>query len=127
MKRMSLALVFLALFLCGLPYAPVESADQRSRTIATKVGEVFLVILDADRTTGFQWMLARPVDKNKIEYICTKYKKIAEGRRGEAGEDILLFRAKGAGKTKVRLKYVQPREMNKKPAKKAVFTIVINP
>jgi len=111
---------------CALP--PAAAADvSKSRTVTTKVGEVFVIALDANRTTGYQWVLARPLNEKKAEFICSKYKKLSDGRAGEAGEDLLLFKALGPGKVKIYLKYVRLWEKDKKPARRAVYTVIIRP
>jgi len=114
------------LFFFGVCAHPSGACASDSRTVTTKVGEVFIIALDANRTTGYQWVLARPLNKKKAEFICSKYKKL-DTRVGEAGEDLLLFKALGPGKIKIHLKYVRVWVKDQKPAKKAVYTVIIKP
>jgi predicted secreted protein len=128
MKRLSVKLAagFMFLF-CVFPFVPVASAGApKSHTVTTKVGEVFIITLDSNRSTGYQWVLARPLNKEKVEFICSKYKKL-DVRVGEAGEDLLLFKATGPGKIRIYLQYVRLSDKDQKPARRAVYTVVIRP
>ncbi|MFB3918781.1 hypothetical protein BU251_00730 [Candidatus Velamenicoccus archaeovorus] len=130
MRRLSavrgIGLLFFFCF-CSHVFAAGTDASAGGRTVTTKVGEVFVIALDANRTTGYQWVLARPLNEKKAEFICSKYKKLSDGRAGEAGEDLLLFKALSPGKIKIYLKYVRLWEKDKKPARKAVYTVIIRP
>jgi predicted secreted protein len=112
---------------CVCPFPPVATAEaSKGRTVTTKVGEVFIIAVDSNRSTGYQWVLARPLDKKKAEFICCKYKKL-DVRVGEAGEDLLLFKATGPGKIRIYLKYVRLSDKDQNPARRAVYTVVIRP
>ena len=102
-----------------------EEIKRHGNVIEVQTGQVFVIALDSNRSTGFAWQLARPPDKNKIEFVCSRYKSIFDNRIGGPGEEELIFKAVGIGKAIIRLKYVRSSEKNKAPAVKKTFVIII--
>ena len=98
---------------------------RHGNVIEVQTGQVFVIALDSNRSTGFAWQLARPPDKNKVEFVCSRYKNIFDNRIGGPGEEELIFKAVGIGKAVIRLKYVRSSEKNKAPAVKKTFVIII--
>jgi predicted secreted protein len=128
MRLLKQALVFgiIGIFICLFSlFSFADGFKRHGNVIEVEVGKVFVIALDSIRSTGFQWQLAKPVDKDKIAFLFSKYKKISDDRVGGLGEDELVFKAVGAGKTVVYLQYARLSEKDKAPAKKRRFVIVI--
>jgi len=95
-------------------------------TINVMQGEEFKITLESNRTTGYQWQLAQPLDSSMVEFIASEYLN-KDGRvPGQGGEEIWSFRAVDPGKTEIYFKYVRPWETDELPAKEEKFVVIIN-
>lgn len=102
-----------------------DEIKRHGNVIEVQTGQVFVIALDSNRSTGFAWQLARPPDKNKIEFVCSRYKSIFNNRVGGPGEEQLVFKAVGTGKAIIRLKYVRSSDEKKAPAAKKTYVVII--
>jgi predicted secreted protein len=94
------------------------------KTIEVAVGREFTIVLGANRTTGYRWDLARPLDRGKVELVRNEYKIEQDGEKvGAGGKEVWTFKAIGEGKTKIALKYVRPWEKNTAGVKTVTFEI----
>jgi len=96
-----------------------------STKIEVRVGENAVITLEANHTTGYSWQLARQVDKDMLEFVNTKYVASNTGLIGSGGKEVWTFKTLKAGQTEVFLKYVQPWEKDKPPAREATFVIMV--
>ena len=94
--------------------------------ITVKVGEDFAIGVDSNRTTGYQWQLAEPLDKNVLKLVGIEYKPPQSRRIGAGGKDVITIKAVGKGKAQVSLKYVRPWEKDVPPAKKLTFAVEVH-
>lgn len=103
---------------------PIGSPD--NIPIKAKVGQEFMLKLDANRTTGYQWQLARPLDKEVLTLVSTDYWiPKTPGMVGAGGKSVWKFKAIGKGKALIYLKYVRPWEKKAKPVKTKTFIIIV--
>jgi len=103
---------------------PIGSSD--NIPIKVKVQQEFLLKLDANRTTGYQWQLAKPLDKDVVTLVNTDYWiPKTPGMVGQGGKSVWRFKAIGKGKALIHLKYVRPWEKKAKPEKTKIFVIVV--
>ncbi|MCD4784013.1 MAG: protease inhibitor I42 family protein [Candidatus Eremiobacteraeota bacterium] len=94
--------------------------------IKAKVGQEFLLKLNANRTTGYQWQLAKPLNKDIVTLVNTDYWiPKTPGLVGSGGKSVWRFKAIGKGKTLIHLKYVRPWEKKVKPEKTKTFIIIV--
>jgi len=102
-----------------------ESQNPVSTKIEAMVGENAVITLDANHTTGYSWQLAKPVDKDMLEFVESKYEPSETGLIGSGGKEVWTFKALQSGETKVSFKYTRPWETEATPAREATFVIII--
>ena len=96
-----------------------------AKGIETTVGREFLIVLEANRTTGYGWQLANALDKKMLKVVEIKHKQNKTKRVGEGGKDLWTFRTLQAGETTIAFEYVRPWEKDVAPVKKEIFTVTI--
>ena len=91
-------------------------------TIETKNGENFSVILEANLTTGYEWMV--DFDSAYVELIDKKYVPVFPELIGSGGEEIFEFLAKKSGTIEITFFYSRPWE-SIQPIEKRGYEIII--
>jgi len=91
-----------------------------------KVGDEFVLTLESNPTTGYQWQVADKLDGKIVRLISSEYKAPDTKLVGAGGNEVWTFRAEGRGKTAINLIYVRPWEKDTPPAKTATVTIVVD-
>ena len=97
--------------------------DQITRKeVKVRQGGALKLILDANPTTGYQWVL-NGVEGDSVKKDSSAYKPAAaaSGMVGGGGVDVWNFTAEQAGTSKVILDYKRPWEET--PASQAVVTV----
>ena len=133
----------LVVFCCGLvfsradvsssttAFAASEAAEKTAKEIEMKVaaeeGREFSVSLDSNRTTGYQWRLARPLNQRMVQLVRSEYVPPERGLTGAGGREEWVFLAKGSGRTEILLEYVRPWEKEQPPAAWARVKVSIRP
>jgi inhibitor of cysteine peptidase len=111
------------------PTRPAEAVAREyadpGAPISVKAGEDFVISLDSNRTTGYQWQLAEPLDKNILKLAGIEYKAPKTDLIGAGGKDLVTLKAVGKGKAQVNLRYVRPWEKDAAPAKKVTFSVEV--
>jgi len=93
--------------------------------IRARVGETFVIVLDANPTTGYSWSV---VDSGpaRIVNVGSAFLRPETGRVGAGGKQILLFRATSPGAAALTLRYVRAFDPTTfKGARSAVFHVVV--
>lgn len=98
---------------------PVNSSE-----IDVNLGEEFVIVLDGNPTTGYQWMTEN-IDEAFIKFLSSKYEP-SSNTPGSGGRYVWTFRAVAQGKSNITMKYLRPWEKDIEPIKKQVFSININ-
>ncbi|MCX6738263.1 MAG: protease inhibitor I42 family protein [Candidatus Parcubacteria bacterium] len=95
-----------------------------SGSIQIPKGQEFVISLESNQTTGFQW--AVQLDSNFIEFKGKQYitDEAGEGMVGVGGHEKFTFIASQVGKTEIILTYVRPWE-SVQPAKTLTYNITI--
>lgn len=93
--------------------------------IEANAGEEFTVTFNSNRTTGYEWQLARPLDENIVKFVSSEYKPGPGRLVGEPGKEVWIFKAVKPGKTTVYLKYVRPWEKDVLPADGRAFVVMV--
>jgi predicted secreted protein len=75
--------------------------------ISVTQGGQFVIALRSNRSTGYQWQLARPVDNDIVRLVNSEY-VASVNLPGAGGKECWPFRAVGAGGTTIALDYVRP-------------------
>lgn len=95
--------------------------------ISAKVGDVFVIQLESNATTGFQWGIAGSLNPAVVKKVSSKYVVGAnpKGLAGVGGVEKWTFKAVGAGTATLAMTYTQPFDKAAKPASAATFTITV--
>ena len=119
--RIAIILVLLSFSL----YTFAEPQDDMTNKIQATVGKEFVVTLDANATTGYEWQLANPIDNSLINLERSEYVPDKTGLVGSGGKSIWTFKAVRVGKTQISFKYIRPWEKDIPPVKEAVYIVDI--
>jgi len=103
------------------PDAPVEirvSSGDANKEIAAKVGEIIVIELDGNATTGYSWSelpgRTDPVLESKgNDYVVNQ----RPGMVGGGGKTYFRYLVKEAGTTEIKLGYARPWEKENPPAR----------
>lgn len=85
-------------------------------------GRQFTIALDANRSTGFQWELAKPLDTDVVTHAGTTYEQEPDASLGAGGKEVWTFDAVAPGWAKIELVYRRPWE-EMAPARIAVYSV----
>ncbi|MCE5241619.1 MAG: protease inhibitor I42 family protein [Syntrophobacteraceae bacterium] len=94
------------------------------KPIATSPGREFDISLQSNRTTGFMWQLASPLDASIVQFVGSEYKAPKSRLQGAGGTEVWTFRSVGPGQATISMKYARPWEKNVPPVKTVTFKIV---
>ena len=123
---LSIAVVATLFLLVSYQYTFGQETEVLPKTtIEVALGENAVITLESNHTTGFRWELAAPLDRTKLEFVDTNYVTGGSGLMGAGGQEVWTFKTINSGTTEVALKYVQPWEKNKPPAREATVVVVI--
>ena len=95
------------------------------KPIAVTVGKEFKITLRSNPTTGYQWVLAKPLDEKLVKLLGSEYKQPDSRLVGAGGDMVWTFQALAKGKTRMGLDYIRPWEKGQKPVQTTNFTVVI--
>jgi predicted secreted protein len=95
------------------------------RPMRVRLGSEFILKLESNATTGYQWQIARPLVTKKVRLISQKYLTPKNARIGQGGTEIWTFKAVGKGQTRIMFKYVRPWEKNVAPIELKTFLIEV--
>ena len=121
MVGMKIVIILVLLFLSS--YAFAETHDDMTNTIKTTAGKEFVITLDANVTTGYEWQLTKPIDDSLIKLVHSEYVPDKTGLVGSGGKSIWTFKAVRSGKTQISFKYIRPWEKDIPPVKEAVYIV----
>ena len=96
-----------------------------TNTIKATVGKEFVIALDANATTGYEWQLAKPIDDSLIKLVHSEYVPDKTGLVGSGGKSIWTFKAVRAGRVQISFKYIRSWEKNTSPVKQVMYIVDI--
>ena len=103
-----------------------ESEEIRFVVMAEE-GKEFTVRLDSNRTTGYQWRPAAPLDEHIVKAVKCEYVPFEGALPGGGGEEIWTFLAVGKGSTEITMEYIRPWEKTHFPVKTATIQVSVSP
>ena len=118
-------IVIISVLLSLSSYAFAETHDDMTNTIKTTAGKEFVITLDANVTTGYEWQLTKPIDDSLIKLVHSEYVPDKTGLVGSGGKSIWTFKAVRSGETQISFKYIRPWEKNIPPTREAKYIINI--
>jgi len=104
MKIIKLLFVFLSLIILS------SYAFCGEQVIRVKTGNNFKIELKSNPTTGYQWQLAKPLNKKIVDLVSSDYIPPKTNLVGAGNKEIWVFKAVKKGKTEILLKYARPWE-----------------
>ena len=128
-------LLVLSFFLCGASHAQSAPKHEGKKgehfhfdkiVQLTRQKDEFTLTLDANRTTGYQWILTR-YDADYIKPIRYEYQPAKTNMLGAPGKSIWTFKAPSgafSAPTLHRIKLIYARPWDLKPAKRYVVGVV---
>lgn len=98
-----------------------------AKTIEVEAGKSFVITLESNRTTGYQWQFAAPFYRTILELVGVEYVKGPSNLAGAPGRENWTFNALHSTKEKVPIifSYIRPWEKDVPPAKEITFFIII--
>ena len=112
----------------GVALAAAESEYSDPDTpIEVDVGQKFVVALESNASTGYQWQFAdRLTGKGVLKVVKRQYHPPASNHIGAPGKELWTFKAVGEGETIILMGYVHSWDMYTPPAAIAAFTITVS-
>ncbi len=108
-----------------LPPTPtIVSEQDAGTTITLKTGDTFLIKLDGNITTGFNWIPA-PQDPVLLNQVGETEVTPESDKIGAPGKIVLRFKAVGQGQTLLHLDYKRSWETDVAPEKTFEVTVVV--
>jgi len=104
----------------------VDASFNGSET-ALAIGELLIVTLDSNNTTGYSWNLSAISDTAVIQKISDEYiapEQTDPPLMGQGGQEVWTFEALAAGTATISMKYIRPWESEAEPAE--TFEITVN-
>jgi predicted secreted protein len=96
-----------------------------ARPVSASPGEKFVIVIASNRTTGFSWQMAKPLDEKVVKFVGLEYVPSKLDLDGAGGKEVWTFIAVGEGRTAIALKYVRPWEKDKAPLQEATYTVIV--
>lgn len=90
----------------------VVTQEDNDKIIDLSVGQVFLIQLDENPTTGYRWDV-REIDPDLIERTEAQYSQNLGSETGGGGVRIFKFTAKKTGQNQIQLKHWRSWEGDK--------------
>jgi inhibitor of cysteine peptidase len=83
------------------------TADDSGSRVTLRPGDRLRVVLDANPTTGYRWVVARRPDRTVARVVSSAFQPPAEPLVGAGGTQVSVLRAVGPGTTRFALSYRQ--------------------
>lgn len=96
-------------------------------SITVRAGREFVIALDANVTTGYEWRLAYPPDEKVLRLLGQEYRPTLPQRIGSGGTSLWTFRAIGEGTTVIPFEYVRPFERGVPPLRSEGIQVRVTP
>lgn len=100
---------------CDDPFTPLQ----------VRVGERFIIRLESNRTTGYQWQLVQEPYTSIVKVDTVIYKTKASGLTGAGGEELWYLTPLEPGETTLIFQYCRVWEKDVPPAKYVQFRVIV--
>ncbi len=104
-----------------------KESEQISFVVMAEEGKEFTVRLNSNRTTGYQWRPAGPLEERIVKLVRCEYVPFGGALLGGGGEEIWTFLAVGRGSIEITMEYVRPWEKAHSPVKTATIMVSVRP
>jgi len=123
-KTVASTIILLCLLL-NLTQAAEVCLDEENLTGVVKTGQIFLIEVSSNPTTGYTYEKSQDYDKCLVRFLQWKYLPSEKPLLGSGGKEIFVFKALRPGKTEIKLAYRRPWEKTEKPLKILIFKVSI--
>jgi inhibitor of cysteine peptidase len=122
------ALIMTASLLAGCGSSGPKTYGKSDTKIAAKAGEEFVIQLDSNPTTGYEWGLTKALDTAVVKKVSSQYipNKVAKGVVGSGGVEKWTFQGVAKGTTTIEMGYARPFEKGVPPTQTTTFDITID-
>jgi len=123
MKKLIIFLI--GLLTVGWFHFCLAQEPKQAKVIEAKAGESFTITLEANKTTGYEWQFAKPLDESMVHLVSSDYLVEKTELVGVGGKQVWVFKAQKAGETAISFKYVRSWEKDIPPVNEETFMIAI--
>jgi len=102
-------------------------ASYAGEEVIVAVGDLFIVTLESNPTTGFMWTLAENSDESVLQEVGHEYvaAETTEPLPGTGGEEVWTFQALKEGTSIISMEYSRTWEEGIEPAETSSLTVVV--
>jgi predicted secreted protein len=134
MRKMAIAFMFVLMTSLSFadvgeeaaaPAAPAKTEESAMGTTELYTGQNVVIKLKSNKTTGYSWELADPVDTSMLQFVSTEYIVPETKMVGVGGEETWTFTALKPGEATISFKYIRPWEKDVPASQKATFIVKI--
>jgi len=118
--RVTLFVVSL-LLLCSVAFA--QDTCNANANIKARPGEVFVIKLESNPTTGYGWQLKGSLDPKVVKFMSTQYVPAKTNLVGSGGIETWTFKAIKRGCAKITLQYLRSWEKGVPPIKVKIYQL----
>lgn len=125
---LTLALIVGVAMVAGCGSSGPKTYGKSDTNITAVAGEQFVIQLDSNPTTGYEWSTTKPLDTAVVKKVQSQYipDKVAKGVVGSGGVEKWTFEAVAKGKTTIVMGYARPFEKGVPPTQMVTFKVVVN-
>ena len=128
MFTMAIMLSLLAALATAAGCRPSEvklGVEDSGREIELRKGQLLVITLEANPTTGYTWEVAEPLDEQILRPVGEVEFKPESDLVGAPGVQVLRFEAVKAGQTALKLVYHRPWEEGVEPLETFSLQVVV--
>ncbi|MDP3804570.1 MAG: protease inhibitor I42 family protein, partial [Candidatus Omnitrophota bacterium] len=103
----------------------IPEYSKADNPIEANIGTDFIITLESNRTTGYEWQLAKPLDKTIVDFVSSEYIKGSSDLIGSGGREMWRFKTVGLGKSTISFQYIRPLEKDTPPAANKDFIVIV--
>ena len=101
------------------------AVSETGKQIELASGDLLVVTLDSNPSTGFAWSVSGITDEAVIDDVNNEFKGADTGLIGAGGQEVWTFEALDKGSSTIEMKYSRPWEQGVEPAATFNVTVVV--
>lgn len=119
------AMLLLGLLVSCVAHEVKVGAAENGKEITLKPGQTLVVALEANPTTGYDWLLDSEPDAAVLSVVGQEFEAPSGERVGAPGVTIWRFRAVSAGETSFQLGYARAWEKGVEPLETFSLRVIV--